>query len=115
MTLIIWVRRKYVDVALPAGDNLSMWEVCCRGTLLVALSGKSIVIADPSVSGIKGIIQRFEETATGMNVSGTWDIDREHCSPIAWLFLAFRAVIHDSQFLRGLNGAFILQNCLFAC
>ena len=40
------------------------------GTVLVALSGQIIIIADPSVSGFEGIIQRFEVTATGMNVHG---------------------------------------------
>ena len=59
--------------------------------------------------------QRFEVTAIGINVCGTWDIDREHCSPIAWSFLAYKAVIHDGGFMRGWNGAFILQNCPFAC
>ena len=42
------------------------------------------------------------------------DIDREHCS-IAWLFLAYRAVIHDGGFMRDWNGAFTLQNCPSAC
>ena len=32
------------------------------------------------------MIKRFEVTAKGMNVCGAWDIDKEHCSPIAWLF-----------------------------
>ena len=38
--------------------------------MLEALSGQIIVIADPSVLGIEGIIQRFEVTATGTNVCG---------------------------------------------
>ena len=50
--------------------------------MLVALSGQIIVIVDPSVLGLKGMIQRFEVTATGMNVCGAWDIEREHYSPI---------------------------------
>ena len=83
--------------------------------MLVALSGQITVIVDPSVSEFEGMIQRFEVTATGMNVCGTWDIDREHCSPIAWPFLAYKAVIHNGGFMRGWNGAFILQNCQFAC
>ena len=43
------------------------------------------------------------------------DIDGEHCSFIAWLFLAYRAVTHDCEFVKGWKNAFILQNCLFAC
>ena len=83
--------------------------------MLVALLGQIINIADPSVSEFEGMSQWFEVTATGMNVCGVWDIDREHCSPIAWSFLAYRAVIHDGGFVRGWNGAFILQHCPFAC
>ena len=45
--------------------------------MLVALSGQIIIIA---VSGFEGIIQRFEVTATGMNIFGTCDTDKEHCS-----------------------------------
>ena len=60
------------------------------------------------------MIQRFEVTATGMNVCGTWDTDRENCSPVAWLFLAYRTVMHDGALVRGWNGAFILQNSSFA-
>ena len=82
--------------------------------MFVALS-EQIVIVDPSVSKFGGMIQRFEVTATGMNVCGTWDIDKEHCSPIAWSFLAHRAVIHDDGFVTGWNSGFILQNCPFAC
>ena len=74
-----------------------------------------MVIVDPSVSGFEGMVQRFEVTATGMNVYGAWDIDRESHSSIAWSFLAYRAVIHDGGFMRGWYGASILQNCLFAC
>ena len=83
--------------------------------MLVALSGQIIIIVDPSVSGFEGMIQRFEVTATGTNVCGTWDIDREHCSPIAWSCLAYKAVIHDGWCVRGWNSAFILQNCPFTC
>ena len=36
--------------------------------MLGALSGQIIIIVDPSVSGFEGMIQRFEVTATGMNV-----------------------------------------------
>ena len=61
------------------------------------------------------MIQRFEVTATGMNVGGTHDIYREYCFPIAWSFLAYKAVIHDGRFMRSWNVAFILQNCPFAC
>ena len=50
--------------------------------VLVALLGQIIIIVDPSISGFGGMIQRFEVTATGMNVCGTWDIDREFCSLI---------------------------------
>ena len=60
------------------------------------------------MSQFEGIIQRFEVTAMGMNVCGTWDIDREHCSPIAWSFLEYKAVIHDGAVVRGWNGTFIL-------
>ena len=56
--------------------------------MFVTLSGQIIVIAGLSVLGFEGMIQRFEVTATGMNVHGTWDIDREHCSFSAWPFLA---------------------------
>ena len=83
--------------------------------MLVALSGQTIIIVDPSVLGFEGMIHRFEVTATSMNVCGTLDVNKEHCSPIAWSFLAYRAVIHDGGLMRGWNGAFILQNCLFAC
>ena len=78
------------DVALQAGNNLLMWKDCWIGIVLVALSGQIIVIVDPSVLGFEEMIQRFEVTAPGMNVCGTHNIDREHCSPIAWLFLAYR-------------------------
>ena len=54
-------------------------------------------------------------TGNTVNVCGAWGIDREHCSPIDWLFLAYKAVIHDGRFMRGWNGAFIQQNCPFAC
>ena len=83
--------------------------------MLVALSGQSIIIAEPSVSEFEGIFQRYEVTAIGANVCGAWDIVKEHGSFIGCLFLAYRAVIHDSGFVRDWNGAFILQNCLFAC
>ena len=83
--------------------------------MLVALSGKIIIIVDPSVLGFEGMFQRFEVAATGMNVCGAWDIDREHCSLIAWLLLAYRAGIHDGRLVRGWNCAFILQNCPFGC
>ena len=60
--------------------------------------------------------QRFEVTARGINVCGTWDIDRGALfSYTAWSFLAYKAVIHDGGFMRGWNGAFILQNCPCAC
>ena len=58
--------------------------------MLVALSGKIIVIVNPSVWGFEGIIQRFEG-------------------------LAYRAVTHDDRFAGDWNGAFILQNCPQAC
>ena len=61
------------------------------------------------------MIQRFEITATGTNVHGTWDIDKEHYSFIAWSFEAYKAVVYDGGFVRGWNVAFILQNCPFAC
>ena len=50
-----------------------------------------------------------------MKVCGTWDIDSQHCSFIAWLFSAHKAVIHNGGLVRGWNGAFIFQNCPFAC
>ena len=52
-----------------------MWKVCWSCTVLVALSGQIIVIVDTSVSECEGMIQRFELTATCMNVCGAWDID----------------------------------------
>ena len=54
--------------------------------MLVTLSGHFIVTADLSILGFEGMIQRLEVTATGMIVHGTWDIDKEHCSFIAWPF-----------------------------
>ena len=63
-------RWKYLDVALQAGDDLCMWKDCWIGTVLVALSGPIIVIVDPGVSEFEGMIQRFEVTATGMDVFG---------------------------------------------
>ena len=42
--------------------------------MLVVLSGQIIFIADPSVWGFEGVIQRFEVTAIGMSVCGTLDI-----------------------------------------
>ena len=52
--------------------------------MLVTLSGEIIIIADPSVLEFEGMIERFEVSATGMNVGGTWNIDKEQCSLIAW-------------------------------
>ena len=52
-----------------------------------------IIIADPSVLGFERMIKRFEVTATGTNISGTWDIDREHCSPTALSF-SIQGCIH---------------------
>ena len=52
--------------------------------MLVVLSWQIIILADPSVWGFEGIIQRFE--VIGMNVCGALDITREHCSFIAWSF-----------------------------
>ena len=89
-------------------------RVCGRGTMHVILSWQIIYIADPSVSGFEGMFQRFEITATGTNVCGTWDINKEHCSFVAQLLLVYRAVIHVCRFVRDWKGAFILQNCLFA-
>ena len=40
------------------------------------------MIVDPSASGFEGMIPRSEIPATGMNACGTWDIDREHFSPM---------------------------------
>ena len=57
--------------------------------MLVALSGQIIAVVDPRVSEFEGMIQRFQVAATGMDVCGTWDINREHSSPIAWSFLAY--------------------------
>ena len=73
------------------------------------------MIGVPIVLGLEAMIQRLEVIAIGMNVHGVWDIDKEHCSFIAWSFLAYRAVIYDSGFVRGWKGAFILQKCVFAC
>ena len=88
--LIMWGRRKFLDVAPQAGDNPSMWKGCWSDTVLMALSGQIIVVVDPSVLEFEGMIHRFEVNATGMNVCGSWDIDREHCSPVTCLFLAYR-------------------------
>ena len=38
-----------------------------------------------------------------MNECGTWDIDGEHCSLVAWSFLAYKAVIHDGGAFAGLE------------
>ena len=92
-----------------------MWKGCWSGTVLATLSQQIIVIVDHIVLEFERIIQRFEVTATHMNVCGTWDIDRKHCSSIVWSFVAYKAVLHDGWFLQGWNGAFILQNCPFAC
>ena len=54
------------------------------------------------------MIQRFELTAVGMNVSGTYNTDREHFFPIASL-LANRALIYDGEFMRMVHG----MVCLF--
>ena len=83
--------------------------------MFVALSGQIIIIVDPSVSRFEGMIQKFEVTATGLNVCGAWNIDKEHCSPIALSFLAHMGVIHDDGFVRGWTGVFTLENCPFAC
>ena len=69
--------------------------------MLVALSGQIIIIVDPSVLGFEGMIQKFEKSVTGMNIYGIWDIDKEHCSQIAWSPLAYRAVIHNGGLMRG--------------
>ena len=74
-----------------------------------------MLIVDPSILGFKGMIQKFKVTTIDMNEYGARDIDREHCFLIVWLFLAYRAVIHNGGFVRGWNGAFILQNCPFTC
>ena len=69
----------------------------------------NIIIVESSVLGFEGMIQRFEVTATGRNVCGTWELNREHCSLIALSFLAYKAVIDDHGFVRGSNGVFILH------
>ena len=68
--------------------------------MLVALSEQIIIIFYTSVSGIERMIQRFEVTATGINVCGIWDMTR---NTVLFLghFLAYRAFIHDSEFVRG--------------
>ena len=86
-----------------------MLKGCWRGTVLVALSGKISVIVDPYFWGFKGIIQRFELTATGMNVCGAWNIIKEHCSFIVWSVLAFRVAIHGAWIGR------VHLFCLFVC
>ena len=83
--------------------------------MLVALSGQINVIVVPSIWGFEGMIQRFEVTATDTNEHGIWDITKEHCSFIAQSFLAYQAVTHNGRFVRGWNGAFILQNFPLAC
>ena len=50
--------------------------------MLVAFSEHIIVIVDPSVWEVEGIIQRFEAAAIGTNVCGIWDITKEHYSLI---------------------------------
>ena len=34
----------------------------------------------------------------GGNADGVWNIDKEHCVAILWLFLAYRAIEHDGGF-----------------
>ena len=43
-----------------------------------------------------------------------WDIDREHCVPVSWSFLMYKAATHDGGLVKGLNGVSKLQNCPFA-
>ena len=81
----------------------------------MTLSGQFIVTVDPSVLGFEGMIHRFEVTAIGTYVHGIRDITKEHCSFIAWSFLAYRVVTDNGRFVRGGNGAFIPENCLLAC
>ena len=54
--------------------------------MLITLSGQTIIIAYPSVSGFEGLIQKFEVNVISMNVHGKWDIGKEYSSFIAWLF-----------------------------
>ena len=89
-------------------DNFSMWKGSWRGTMPLTMSGQIIVIADPCVLGFDRMFQRFEVTAPDMNIHALWDIDKEHCSFIAWWFLAYRAVIHEGWLVRGWKDAFIM-------
>ena len=50
----------------------------------------------------------------GWNAGGVWNTDRDHCTPIYWSFLAYKAAMHDGGFVRAWNCASMLQNCPFA-
>ena len=77
--------------------------------MLVVLSEQIIVSVDHSVSEFEGMIQWIEVAVTGMNVCGAWNIGREHSSPVAWSFSVYKAVIHNTWFVRGWNGSFFCR------
>ena len=107
MILIVWGRWKCLDVALQAGGNFRIWNGCWSSDEFVTLSGQIIVMADSCVAGVKRKIQRFDVIIMGGNAGGLWKRDREHCAPISWSFLAYKAAMHDCGFVRAWNGASI--------
>ena len=43
------------------------------------------------------------------NAGGVQNTDREHCAPIAWSFLVYKAAMHEGGFVRAWNCAFICR------
>ena len=60
------------------------------------------------------MIHRFEVTEIGMYLCGIRDITKEHFLYCLVIF-GIQGVTHDCGFVKGWNGAFILQNCPLAC
>ena len=73
-------RWKYLDIALQAGGNLRMWNVCWSSNEFVTLSGHIIVMANPCVVGVEIKIHRLDVITMGGNVDGVWSIGMEHCA-----------------------------------
>ena len=90
-----------------------IWSGCWRGDELVALSEHIIVIADPHMVGFEMTIHRFDVSTLGEKVGGVWNTDSKHCASISLLFLAYRATVHVSGFVRALNGMSTLQHWPF--
>ena len=75
-----------------------------------------IVIVDPQIWGFEGMIQRLEVTAIGtVHMYVAYEILLKSTVPLLPGHFWHRAVTHDGRFVRGWNGAFILQNCSLAC